>query len=445
MTSAQRDAIANPATGLFIFNTTLGCFQIQMGTPATPNWNCVTVSNAFVTSINCGAAVQAGHLAQGTAASGVSVTVPYAGGNGGFYTGQVVNSTNVTGLTASIAPGNLLLGSGIFTVNIAGTPASSGTANFALNIAGQSCTLALTVYPALFFNCSDYVVSQTPNEVMVNGTTYTGTVSIPYVNGNGQSYGVVSVGPNNGITLTRVAGTYAANGGSGNIVYTISGTYSGVSNSLLSFSLSEGCNISLGCGGTYMRTHTTGDGVTPVNKTVGYGTVWTNLSGTNQCWITRNLGASQQATGVGDATEASAGWYWQFNRKQGYMHDGTTRTPNTAWITPIDENSDWLISNEPCNLLLGTGWRLPTLSEWTNVKSGWTTWTPAYNSVLKLHASGWLDTNTGSLSLRGTLISLYSSQQNLTTSGWYIGALSNNCYINSLVKSTGSAVRCLRN
>ena len=44
---------------------------------------------------------------------------------------------------------------------------------------------------------------------------------------------------------------------------------------------------------------------------------------TTKCWITSNLGASQQATAVNASTQASSGWYWQFNRKQGYKYDGT--------------------------------------------------------------------------------------------------------------------------
>ena len=76
--------------------------------------------------------------------------------------------------------------------------------------------------------------------------------------------------------------------------------------------------------------------VAPVTKTVTYGTV-TNIPGEPaKCWITRNLGASQQATAVNDNTEPSAGWYWQFNKKQGYKHDGTTRTPSTTWIASIN-------------------------------------------------------------------------------------------------------------
>jgi len=72
-------------------------------------------------------------------------------------------------------------------------------------------------------------------------------------------------------------------------------------------------------------THTAAGGVAPVDKTVTYGTVLTNLAGptatTYRRWITQNLGATNQATSADDATEPSAGWYWQFNRKQGFKHD----------------------------------------------------------------------------------------------------------------------------
>lgn len=71
------------------------------------------------------------------------------------------------------------------------------------------------------------------------------------------------------------------------------------------------------CGDLITVNHVAGT-VAPVNKTVTYGTV-TGIAGTDEkCWITSNLGADRQATAVDDATEASAGWYWQYNRQQGY-------------------------------------------------------------------------------------------------------------------------------
>jgi hypothetical protein len=158
------------------------------------------------------------------------------------------------------------------------------------------------------------------------------------------------------------------------------------------------------CGSPIIVNHMAGV-VAPVTKTVTYGTV-TNIPGeTSKCWITSNLGASQQATAIDDATEASAGWYWQFIRKQGYKHDGTTRTPNSTWITPINEKLDWQVANDPCAIEFGSGWRIPTQTEWTNVDASgsWTNKNGPWNSALKLHAAGFLNT-TGVLEYRPEFI-----------------------------------------
>ncbi len=99
-------------------------------------------------SMNCGSATNIGNLTTGTAASGVSSVVPYTGGNGGAYNGQTVSSTGVTGLTATLTAGNFANGAGSLTYTITGTPSASGTASFALNIGGQSCTLSINVLTA---------------------------------------------------------------------------------------------------------------------------------------------------------------------------------------------------------------------------------------------------------------------------------------------------------
>lgn len=199
------------------------------------------------------------------------------------------------------------------------------------------------------------------------------------------------------------------------------------------------------CGDPLQVTHTAGD-VAPVNKTVNYGTVMTNLTGSDKCWITQNLGSDQQATSATDATEASAGWYWQFNKKQGYKHDGTTRTPNTPWISSISESSDWQTANDPCTILLGAGWRLPTYTEWYNAdqNGGWSNYNHTYASVLKLHAAGYLHYSNGSLFNRGTYGYYWSSTQHSSTNGWYLYFFSSNCVMYNHTKAYGFSGRCLR-
>ena len=96
-------------------------------------------------SINCTTSTNSGTLTQGTLASGVSSSIPYAGGNGGTHTGQIVTSSGVTGLTATLAAGTFASGNGTVNYTISGTPITSGTASFALNIGGQTCTLNISV------------------------------------------------------------------------------------------------------------------------------------------------------------------------------------------------------------------------------------------------------------------------------------------------------------
>jgi hypothetical protein len=198
------------------------------------------------------------------------------------------------------------------------------------------------------------------------------------------------------------------------------------------------------CGSTVTVNHATGV-VAPVSKTVAYGTV-TNIPGEpTKCWITSNLGADHQATAVSDATEASAGWYWQFNHKQGYKHDGSTRTPGTSWIAPISENSDWIAANDPCTLELGSDWRIPTSTEWTNVDAGgsWTNSNGPWSSDLKMHNAGKLYID-GGLTFRGVLGYYWSSAKSSETFGFYFIFGIGGSSIDSNDKSQGFSLRCLK-
>ncbi|NVO19894.1 MAG: hypothetical protein HXX13_09340 [Bacteroidetes bacterium] len=201
----------------------------------------------------------------------------------------------------------------------------------------------------------------------------------------------------------------------------------------------------LSCGTSFTASHVAGN-VAPVSKTTTYGTV-TNIPGeTSKCWITSNLGSDHQATAVNDATEPSAGWYWQFDQKQGFKHDGITRTPSSQWISNINENTDWLTANDPCNLLLGSMWRIPTYTEWNNVSTagGWTNWTSTWNSGLKLHAAGDLELNFGLVTSRGTYGFYWSSLQTSPAVGWNftLGSGLGGMYSNS--KPYAFTLRCIR-
>ena len=200
------------------------------------------------------------------------------------------------------------------------------------------------------------------------------------------------------------------------------------------------------CGSSLTINHVAG-AVVPVTKTVAYGTV-TGIPGEpTKCWITSNLGADHQATAMNDATEASAGWYWQFNRKQGFKHDGTTRTPGTSWIGSISENLDWQTANDPCTIEMAGSWRIPTYTEWYNVDNvgGWTNWNGPWGSGLKLHVAGNLGNSDGLLYDRGSLGFYWSNTQNSTTSGWPLRFLSGYSGMNNYYfKANGFSLRCLK-
>ncbi|MEI6316372.1 MAG: hypothetical protein WCO65_01435 [bacterium] len=195
-----------------------------------------------------------------------------------------------------------------------------------------------------------------------------------------------------------------------------------------------------------------------------YGTVSSSLSGTSKCWLTQNLGADHPATTFNDSSRASAGWYFQFNRKQGYVSSVDTATdilgykyyqylltPASAWVSQINESADWQSANDPCTLLLGTGWRLPTQLEIKTVlaNGGWTTGDAAYGSIFNFHSS-YLNTDTTyntSYSLDYGAGYFWSSNQHDASSGWalYLTDASNEVNnIESPNKKNAYPIRCIK-
>ena len=169
------------------------------------------------------------------------------------------------------------------------------------------------------------------------------------------------------------------------------------------------------CPETITVKHVIGD-VSPQSANINYQVVQKVIGVDTTCWIAQNLGALNQPVSSSDASASSAGYIFQFNRKQGHWHDGTTLTPS-PWEAPIsDPTGDWQPENDPCTLLLGSRWRIPTKTEWESVNDDWTDVASAYASDLKLHPPGQL--YYGSLYDRGIGGAHWTSTYNSGNEGW---------------------------
>jgi uncharacterized protein (TIGR02145 family) len=145
MTTAQRNAIASPATGLTIFNTSLDCIQTNIGTAGSPNWKCVQFSypstNGFadVSAYSCSGS-SVGAMTTGSAVSGVTQTITATVTTVGTYS----ISTTANGVT--FAASGTFAGTGAQTIVLTatGTPTAAGSNTFTLNTT-PNCSFSRTV------------------------------------------------------------------------------------------------------------------------------------------------------------------------------------------------------------------------------------------------------------------------------------------------------------
>ncbi|WP_415326273.1 beta strand repeat-containing protein [Chryseobacterium sp. MMS23-Vi53] len=200
-------------------------FALNIGGRTCTLTRTVTAPVGAIASLNCAGATNNGTLTGGASVSGVSSSIPYTGGNSGTYSAQTVNSTGVTGLTATLSAGTFANGNGNLTYTITGTPSAGGTASFAINIGGRTCTLTRTVAVPVGTIASLNCAGATNNGTLTGGASASGvSSSIPYTGGNSGTYTAQTVSSTGvtGLTATLAAGSFA--NGNGNLTYTITGT-----------------------------------------------------------------------------------------------------------------------------------------------------------------------------------------------------------------------------
>lgn len=190
-------------------------------------------------ALTCSSINTSGSLISGTAASGVSFSVPYTGATSGTsYSAVNSSSTGVTGLTATLSAGSYSGTSGNLTFNVSGTPSGSGTASFAFTVNGASCTHTINVNTAnnLALTCASATSTGTLQQnAVASGVSFT----LPYTGAtSGSSYSAVNASSSGvlGLTASIAAGTFSAT--SGNLTFNVSGTptSSGTANFLVNIS-----------------------------------------------------------------------------------------------------------------------------------------------------------------------------------------------------------------
>ena len=244
LTSTQRDAIASPANGLTIFNTTLNCIQTNIGSSAVANWKCLggispsSNGSAIVSAYTCNTA-SAGTLTAGTSVSGVTQTITATVIAAGTYS----ISATANGVTFS--------GTGTFTgtgvqnivLTATGTPTYGTTDAFTLNTT-PNCTFNRTAMGNASTNgtaiVSSYNCSTASAGTLTVGTAATGvTQTITATVTTTGTYNISTTA--NGVTFAA-SGTFAGDG-SQNIVLTATGTPSIAGSITFTLNTSTNCNF----------------------------------------------------------------------------------------------------------------------------------------------------------------------------------------------------------
>ena len=198
-------------------------------------------------------------------------------------------------------------------------------------------------------------------------------------------------------------------------------------------------------------------GVSPSNSETfrqrSYPTIKANWPGPggNKIWLGVNLGATSEPNSSLDNNPGRAGWNFQFNRRQGFHHNGNVLVPQ--WRTSaINENSEWELANDPCRILLGDSWRIPTVEEMRAFNEapqnrggmGEGNRTDAFNSALRLHAAGELSSFSGQLRFRGENGRLWTRDQFTSTSGEAFGFTVDGSGTFGSNKAFARPVRCIQ-
>jgi uncharacterized protein (TIGR02145 family) len=353
-------------------------FSINIGDQSCV-FNRQVIPVGSISTLNCTSPENTGDLSAGEVATSVTTIISYTGGNGGIHDGQIVESSGITGLTATLQAGNFANGTGTLVYTITGTPLQGGTARFAINIGGRSCEITRTVNALSgtisSLNCSavsnsgDLIAGQSANEVVS---------IVPYTGGNGGTHAgqtVQSTGVT-GLTATLESGNFAS--GSGELVFTITGTPSTAGTA----------RFLLNIGGSACEITRTINSSQPTFTDPRDGNVYRIITIGPQTWFAENLRfigtipqvSSQISWGSiwndGNPTYQPAWAYYNNDQNNNQTHGKLYNwyAVNTRTLCPpgwrIPDQIDWIVLISNLGGFNVAGGKIKTITDWKSPNTG---------------------------------------------------------------------------
>ncbi|MEO6228991.1 MAG: tail fiber domain-containing protein [Ferruginibacter sp.] len=130
MTTTQRNAIPLPANGLVIYNTTLNAFNLNTGTPLSPNWEVISSGTGATTHTLSSSANTLTSTVNGIAATAPTVNT-------------VANSSSVNNLTTTV---NGINGSAVTMVNAVANTSSANNLSTTVNgVSGSTVSMVNSI------------------------------------------------------------------------------------------------------------------------------------------------------------------------------------------------------------------------------------------------------------------------------------------------------------
>jgi len=181
LTTAQRNAIENPAEGLTIYNTDIKCLEFYAGTGN--GWYCPC--SISLGTINCESIVVNGEYEVGVPlAASNSVSISITPTRAGAYN---ITSNTVNGFQFSKSGTFANTLTQTVTLNGSGTPLAAGTTAITVSYGASSCTFTTTVLNGelIYFGHSSKTISSNPPltaEDVKSFPSFIGKVGGPFPN-----------------------------------------------------------------------------------------------------------------------------------------------------------------------------------------------------------------------------------------------------------------------